>query len=242
LLDLDAYDRGARLAPAYLVFLPAVVFVVALSLGTSAWWSKIGGVLVACGAPILAVQWGRSGGRRKQRELFAGWGGPPSTTLLRFRSGESSTTVAQRHAVIERATGAKMPTAEEEAADPAAADAVYEVGVTVLRELTRNAEEFPLVLKENIAYGFRRNLWGRKPYGIAVAALVLAASAALLIAAAFGHEVGTWESGAFAPAFAAAALIVWITTITPEWVHEGGEAYATRLLESAIRLPPVDRV
>jgi hypothetical protein len=242
MLDLDAYDRGARLAPAYLVFSPAVVFVVALSLGTSVWWSKIGGVLVACGAPILAVQWGRSGGRPKQRELFEAWGGPPTTNLLRFRSGESGTTVAQRHAALERATGAKMPTAEEEAADPAAADAVYEVGVTVLRELTRNVEEFPLVLKENIAYGFRRNLWGRKPYGIAVAALVIAASAALLIAAALGHEVNAWEAAAFAAAFAAASLIVWITTITPGWVHEGGEAYATRLLESAIRLPPVDRV
>jgi hypothetical protein len=103
-------------------------------------------------------------------------------------------------------------------------------------------EEFPLVLKENIAYGFRRNLWGRKPYGIAVAALVLGVSATLLIVAALGHEVNAWEAAASAAAFAAAALIVWITTITPEWVHEGGEAYATRLLESAIRLPPVDRV
>jgi hypothetical protein len=64
----------------------------------------------------------------------------------------------------------------------------------------------------------------------------------MLIAAALGLDVKAWEAAAFAAAFAAASLIVWITTITPGWVHEGGEAYATRLLESAIRLPPVDRV
>lgn len=237
MLDLDAYDRSARLAPAYLVFSPAVVFVVALSLGTSAWWSKLGGVLVGCGAPIIAVQWGRSGGRKKQPELFQRWGGAPTTKLLRFTEGGTASTVAQRHKAIQRATGIRIPSAEEEAADRGGADAVYETAVTELRELTRS-EEFPLVHKENIAYGFRRNLWARKRYGIGVAVLVLAASVGLLIAAAFDHEVSLWESVAFAAAFAAVALILWTTTVTPEWVREAGEAYATRLLESALRLPP----
>jgi hypothetical protein len=236
-LDLDAYDRGARLAPAYLVFSPAVVFVVALSLGTSEWWSKVGGVLVACGAPVLAVQWGRSGGRRNQPALFQRWGGPPTTALMRFRTGGSVQAVSQRHEAVERATGKKMPTPDEEAADPATADAAYEAAVTALRELMRDEKEFRLVLRENIAYGFRRNLWGRKSYGIAVAVIVLVVSVILLVAAALDHEVSAWQSAAFSAAFAVAALIVWVTTITPEWVREAGEAYATRLLESAIRLP-----
>ena len=238
---IDAYDRVSRLAPAYLVFLPAVVFVIALSLGTSAWWSKFGGVLVACGAPILALQWGRSGGRAKEPQLFRTWGGPPTTTLMRFRTGGSAATVAQRHEAVERATGTKMPTAAEEAANPPGADAIYETGVTRLREQTRDEKQFPLVLKENIAYGFRRNLWGRKLYGIAVAALVLLTSVGLLLAKALGQGVVPWESAAFEAAFAAVALLVWLTTITPEWVREAGETYATRLFESAIRLPSVVR-
>ena len=69
---------------------------------------------------------------------------------------------------------------------------------------------------------------------------MLGVSATLLIVVVLGHEVAAWEAAAASAAFAAAVLIVWITTITPEWVHEAGEAYATRLLESAIRLPPVD--
>ena len=237
---IDAYDRSARLAPAYLVFSPAVVFVVVLALGTSEWWSKLGGILVACGAPLFAVEWGRSGGRQKQTKLIEMWGGPPTTQLLRFRTGGSAAIVRHRHEVVERATGLKLPTATGEKQDPAAADDEYEIAVADLRERTRDEKEFPLVVKENTAYGFRRNLWGRKEYGTAVAILALTASAVLLIAAAVGHGFGSWAAAAVATGFAALALVVWQTTITPGWVREAAEAYATRLLESAVRLPAAE--
>jgi hypothetical protein len=234
MFDLDAYDRGARLAPAYLVFSPAVVFVVALALGTSDWWSKIGGALVGCGAPALAVQWGRSGGRRKQPALWDKWGGAPTTKLLRFADGGSSAAVAQRHQAIERATGIQMPTPEQEAADLTGADAIYETGVTALRALT---EDDKLVVKENIAYGFRRNLWARKSYGIVVALVVLAVGVALLIAAAVGQALGSWPAAAVAAAFAALALLVWLAIVNEDWVREAAEAYAERLMQTATRLP-----
>jgi hypothetical protein len=236
MMNLDAYDRGARLAPAYLVFSSAVVFVVALSLGTSALWSKIGGILVACGAPLLAAQWGRSGGRRKQAALFASWGGSPTTALLRFRTGGSEEMVSHRHEIVARATGIELPDRRKEEADPAKADEVYDQAIAALRELTRDEKEFPLVLKENIAYGFRRNLWGRKGYGIAVSVVVLIASAAVLAAAALRYEVAKWEGAAFAAAFAVVGLAVWLTIITSAWVREAADAYATRLIESAVRV------
>lgn len=238
MVGIDAYDRSARLAPAYLVFSPAVVLVVVLALGSSEWWSKLGGVLAACGAPLLVAQWGRSGGRGKQPELLASWGGQPSTQLLRFRAGDTASMVERRHEVVERATGITLPTAEEEEREPAGADDRYEIAVADLRERMRDEQAFPLVQKENAAYGFRRNLWGRKPYGLAIAILVLAACVALLVSAAIGHEFQSWAAAALAGGFAALALLVWLTVVTPAWVHEAGEAYATRLLESAVRLPP----
>jgi hypothetical protein len=236
-VGIDAYDRSARLAPAYLVFAPAAVFVVVLALGSSEWWSRLGGLLVACGAPLLAVQWGRSGGRARQSKLVQSWGGWPSTQLLRFRTGGPVSIVERRHEVVERATGITLPTAEEEERDPAGADDRYEIAVADIRERMRDEKEFPLVQKENVAYGFRRNLWGRKPYGLAIGILVLTASAALLVSAAIGHEFQSWVAAAVTAGFAALALFVWLTVITPAWVHEAGEAYATRLLESAVRLP-----
>jgi hypothetical protein len=240
MVGIDAYDRSARLAPAYLVFSPAAVLVVVLALGSSQWWSRLSGLLVACGAPLLAVQWGRSGGRGRQSELLEAWGGWPSTQLLSFRTGGSASIVERRHEVVERATGITLPTAEEEERDPPGADDRYEIAVADLRERMRDEKEFPLVLRENVAYGFRRNLWGRKPYGLAVASLALAASAALLISAVIGHEFQSWAAAAFAAGFAALAILVWLTVVTPAWVLEAAQAYATRLLESAVRLPAAE--
>jgi hypothetical protein len=233
-LDLDTYDRGARLAPAYLVFSPAVVFVVVLSLGTSDWWSKLGGALVALGAPMLVVQWGRSGGRRKQELLWQKWGGAPTTRLLRFADGGSSVAVAQRHEAVDRAIGTSLPTREQEAADPADADARYGAAVTALRALTENE---PLVLKENVAYGFRRNLWARKCYGIAVALAVLAISIGWLVADAVGASLGSAAATAAAAAYSALALLVWLAIVNEDWVREAAQAYAERLIQTATRLP-----
>jgi peptidoglycan/LPS O-acetylase OafA/YrhL len=236
LVSLDAYDRSARLAPAYLVFLPAVVFVIVFALGTSEWWSKLGGVLVASGAPLLAVQWGRSGGRGKQPLLYERWGGSPTVRLLRFQGASNVAAVQQRHDAIARSTGIELPTADEERGNPKAADDVYETAVTSLRELTRG-EDFPLVLKENTAYGFRRNVWGRKPYGVAIAGLVVALGLALLVASALGVDsIDRWAA-VIAAAFALIALVVWVLVVTENWVRDAGDAYASRLLDSALRLP-----
>jgi hypothetical protein len=237
MIAFDAYDRGARLGPAYLVFSPAAVLFFALSVGSAEWWSKLGGILITCGAPVLAVQWGRAGGRKKQSALFQMWGGSPTTRLLRFATGGAAAGVSERHRLVSRATGISLPSQADEEADPVAADARYEAATAALRELTRS-EDFPLVLKENIGYGFRRNLWGRKPYGIAVAALAALASAGLLVAVALGDDVVPWASAAVGLGFSVIALVVWTAMVTTEWVHEAAQAYATRLLESAVRVPP----
>jgi hypothetical protein len=233
MFTFDSYTRGARLAPAYLVFSPVVVFVVALSLGTSDWWSKLGGALVGCGAPLIAAEWARSGGRRKQDALWAKWGGPPTTKLLRFSGGGSAVEVGQRHKDVQHATGIKLPTADEEAADPTTADETYKTAVTSLRART---DKDNLVLKENTLYGFRRNLWGRKPFGIAAAAIILLASVGLLIAAAVGHGLGSWPAAAVAAVFATLALLVWLFMVDGDWVREAADAYAQRLMQTATRL------
>jgi hypothetical protein len=235
-IGFDAYDRGARLAPAYLVFAPAAVFVVAASLGAPAWWSKLGGILVACGGPMLAVEWGRAAGRRKQAALFDRWGGSPTTQLLQFARGGSEATVVQRHGAVQRATGIPLPSAGEEAADPAGATAAYENAVRVLRELTRD-KTFSLVLRENISYGFRRNLWGRKPFGLTISGAAVAAGVVLIILDLLGRSVVSVSASVIGGGFGVIALAGWIIVVTPDWVRAAGDAYAERLIDSAIRLP-----
>lgn len=38
-------------------------------------------------------------------------------------------------------------------------------------EVTPDHRKFPLVIEENINYGFRRTFWGMKPYGLTIAGL-----------------------------------------------------------------------
>src|SRR2546426_4811456 len=77
--------------------------------------------------------------------------------------------------------GGKLPTAQQEADDPPAADVVYEACGAFLRDKTRDQKKFPLVFEENCNYGLRRNLWGMKPIGIAIATLGIAAVGVILL-------------------------------------------------------------
>jgi hypothetical protein len=235
---LDAYTIRARVTVTYAVFSPVAVFVFAFALGSSDWWKKLGGIVVACGGPLLAAQWGRSGGRKKQEWLWNEWGGPPTRKLLQFSGSDAHDTVGRRHELISAATGIAMPTVEEEARDLDAANAAYDDAIARLRELTRDKNEFALVFEENANYGLRRNLWGRKPYGLGVALITAAAAGTLL---ALDYTQHRWNSPAAAGVsalFAVIALFVWLVVVTPAWVRETADAYAIRLVESAARVPP----
>ncbi|UYO45730.1 hypothetical protein KQX63_06870 [Rhodopseudomonas palustris] len=77
------------------------------------------------------------------------------------------------HAFLAAKLGRAAPTREEEAADPAGADSYYARGATWLRENTRDAKKFDILLNENISYGFRRNLLGLKLPGFILNAVIV---------------------------------------------------------------------
>jgi hypothetical protein len=139
--------------------------------------------------------------------------------------------------LIQRATGIRLPSAAEEAADPHSADAAYETAVAALRERTRNPNEFPLVFDEVSNYGFRRNLWAHRRLGIVLALFgaVIASGAAVLGAADMPESSG---SAAVAVAIVdAVGAMLWARMVTEDWVRQAADAYAERLLSSLERLP-----
>lgn len=233
---MDRYTRRARLYPVYLLVFPLALPLVALSWGPAAWWGRLAALAAACGLPLMAAQVGRSAGKRKEPALFAAWGGMPTTALLRHRSSTNPTALARRHELISRATGVALPSPAEEHDHPEAADAAYETAVAALREQTRDQERFPLVFDELCNYGFRRNLWGHRALGIAVA---LGSVIVILGVAVLGAVGAVRISGPTALAVALVDSIivaVWVRMITVEWVREAADAYAERLLSSAERL------
>ena len=123
------------------------------------------GVLGTCGAIYAAASIARGRGKLLEESLVKEWGGLPTTILLRhsddfFDSG----TKKRYHYDAQARLGIQMPTAAEESLDPIAADDVYRSVARRLRELTR--EDKKLLLKENIAYGFHRNMLAMKGVGI----------------------------------------------------------------------------
>jgi hypothetical protein len=230
---LDAYDRRARIAPVVLVAAPLLPFAVAALIQLPGWhklWAASWPVI-----PVLVEEIGRDRGRRLQPELWRGWGGAPTTAMLRWRGPASRVQVQRRHALLQEqlGPGLRLPRETEELQDPEAADAAYEAAVGVLRERTRDVNRFPLVQGENIRYGFRRNMFGLRPFGLAGSLLGL--GAALVAAVVIRKAV---------PAFLVVAavdgllLLFWWRTVTEVWVRRAAEAYANALLGSLDHAAP----
>jgi hypothetical protein len=169
----DPYDRPARLYPALLALLPLLALVMLLY-GPKA-TALTGGVTVAvsCGGLYLTTNLCREIGKRLEGKLFRGWGGKPSTQLLRHRDKTiEAVTKLRYHSFLATKINAAFPDKDQEANSPEVADEVYQSGVRWLINHTRpeDGKKFDLLFKENVAYGFRRNALGVKPFGLVVAA------------------------------------------------------------------------
>jgi nucleoside phosphorylase len=231
---MDGYSRQARILPVLIAMLPVVLLgVVALPRLSAIDQGATLGLLLAL-LPLFD-QLGRAGGRRREPALFAAWGGRPSTQLLRLRGPADPLPRARRHQTLERVTGVRLPTLEEEDADPAGADAAYEAAVRTLRTLLADAHP---VRVENRNYGFRRNLLGLRPWGC----LAIAASIAVMVAWAWlsAPTVTELPTLSILASVDLALLTMWLAVVREPWVREAAWLYAERLLDSAERVgvPP----
>lgn len=229
----DRYALTARVTPAAIVLLPLVV-AVSVWVG-GAWPQKI---LFAgafwMGLAFLAGQIARDEGKRREAKLWQAWGGRPTTRLLRHSDPTLPQPVRQRYhtRLATLVPSITLPTADEERTAPRAADEVYESCVIVLLERTRDPKQFPLVLTENIAYGFRRNLFGMKPAAIILAIIGIVAVAAKLfmdIRAAAIEPIAVDASALF---LLSLLLAIWIARVSSTWVKAAADTYAVRLLSS----------
>ncbi|RWA94495.1 hypothetical protein [Mesorhizobium sp.] len=244
----DSYGRQARLYPGLLTIFPPLVAVLA-------WFpwlilSSIGATLLtiatSCGLVYALSSWARTKGRRIEPSLRKQWGGWPTTILLRHASDLDVYTRQRYHNFLGASVPslAAFPTKEQEIADPAAANAIYDSAVIWLKERARG-KEFPMVHRENAQYGFRRNLRGLKPIGIAFCIVTLLASIGAILFANPGFvdllKNHDWRAaagvlGSLGPAVLSTmainvfATLIWIFVVTKQWVWEGGCQYATALL------------
>jgi len=171
---VDRYTLYARAMPVFVVLLP-------IGMAASVWLpgaALLPEAITSIGVPAvlawLLAQLGRVSSRQPQ--LWARWGGAPTTQLLRHRNPSGNAELRRHYHERLRALepSLALPSAEDEGRDPVGADRAYEAATRLLIARTRDRKRFPLVFKENVNYGYRRNLWGMKPIGVTIAILGVA--------------------------------------------------------------------
>ncbi len=236
----DPYERKARVTPGLLLALPLLVPLVAVYGPKHAILTGVLAVLGGCGAIFALANIARGRGKALEESLVQHWGGLPTTILLRHRDKFFDPHTKERyHGLIGAKLGIPIPSPVEEAAAPDAADQAYIAATRRLRELTRGDSK--LLLKENIAYGFHRNMTAMKPVGI-VSCLFGLIYGLVIAGVLRPTEPYVDASKMFDPGLAAAVTILISAALLTSWllyfksssVWRVGCTYAERLFE---RLP-----
>jgi hypothetical protein len=240
MIQFDSYTWKARVLPVFIVLLPVGIATV-LWLPSLLFAERLAGALAGpFGLAMLLSQIGRDRGYRKQTALWELWGGAPTTQLLRHRTpGSNPITLNRYHQKLRLLTpDLNIPSREEEVIDPQQADHAYAACVQFLISQTRDRSRFPLLYKENVNYGLRRNIWGIKPFGLALSVLCLIA-AILRFWFVWGTPAGVTGELIASLALSLVLLLFWMLWVTPAWVRIPATGYAERLLECCEHLEPV---
>lgn len=184
------------------------------------------------GAFVLA-QLARDAGKAIEGPLWASWGGPPTVRMLRHRDATiapGSKSLLHRH-LIELGIVDRLPSESEERQDPNRADELYRTCSDWLRRKAlelQSKSPFDIVHSENISYGFRRNIFGIKPYGLAILflALVITVAAFFFNRRPFIELCGLIIVGAYL-----------IFGVTKTAVKRAADEYSKRLLDAVQAIP-----
>ena len=226
----DHYSFRARLQPALLTLLPCAIGVFAWTGPLVGWESALWTLFGTAGGTYFLAILARNFGKQIEPGLWQSWGGAPTTQFLRHSGPANPVSRERWHKQLSKLLEKTLPTEQEEAADPVRADNVYGAAVKLLIGKTRDTKTYPLVYKENVLYGFCRNLYAMKAAGIIFSLLAIFSSCI----------AGVWliylSEPKLAPWVCAAAnmlfLVWWVFVINPTWVRVPAFAYAERLLES----------
>lgn len=224
----DPYERKARLYPALLCIFPIII---SISISFPSIFTTLSG-FVALAAAFGLLQFishlARDRGKALENGLFNLWGGMPSVVVLRHSDSLiPSPAKIKYHSVLSKKSGIKAPSREIEKKYPQQADAVYLSWSDFLRGKTRDPKKYPLVFKENVNYGFRRNLLGLKWY------CVLSGAVGLVIL-----NMPILNGNELSETMIAISLLfllymhVFIFVVNNSWVEVVAKAYGKQLIEA----------
>ncbi|WP_415912781.1 hypothetical protein [Neptuniibacter sp. QD37_11] len=232
----DRYSLNARVRPALLALLPLTVSIYALFPDLYELFAGAVSVLVIFGFVTGLAHFARYRGRIIEKKLFDAWGEKPTTRMLRHSdSSIDPVTKARYHNYLaENINGWAAPTNDEEAENPRKADHAYAAAVTWLLEQTRDLNRFSMLFNENISYGFRRNCYGIKWFGVSLSSLPSALISIWYYTQLTSPNELPFEQSVLIVCFGLSLLmgLWWMLLVNKAWVKDASESYALRLLAS----------
>jgi hypothetical protein len=176
----------------------------------------------------------RQRGRAVEKRMIAKDGGLPTTCWLRHRDTNlDPITKSRYHAYLAKSVpGLSIPTQSFEQQRPGPADDTYRSAVKWLLENTRDTAKYPLVLEENVHYGFRRNMLGGKWIAVVLCVLPVAGAYLWDMHKGIAPQPFLDTDHVAAVAIALLSVIGWLFFVTKAWVQDASHAYARALLAS----------
>jgi hypothetical protein len=228
---LDPYDRKARLYPALLLILPGIITIIVYLQTFLSLLQLFVPIMISCGIPFLLTQFVRDKGKKKEAQLYKKWNGMPSVAIFRYCDNRlDMVTKVRYHEKLSNICQTSLVSNEEEQANKNEADAIYAAWSIYLRSITRNKAKYHLLFQENINYGFRRNVFGIRHFGIIIGFASFFLNILWLgsfYVNGFSFTIGQFISVGISILF----LLCWQFVFTEDWVRIPAEAYAERLVE-----------
>jgi hypothetical protein len=224
---LDEYDFRARFVPSITVTLPIISAIVALFPPARQLYGLLIGPFLEAVLVLVLVRVARDEGKKIEPHMIKKWDGLPTTRYLRHRNVEIEKPTRERYkATLAKLTGLSFPSAEDEARDPLAADAIYASAIAALRE-RRRGKTYRLVFNENCNYGMTRNLLGLRRTGVVITlGCALAAVGGLLLPST------SQELAIFSLLVCALVFVLLVRFTTEAALKRTAEAYAVALLRT----------
>ncbi|MEM6364407.1 MAG: hypothetical protein AAF745_08270, partial [Planctomycetota bacterium] len=222
--------RKARLSVTVLLVLPAAMAVMCVVGGAAIDTTTLSGKWLAASVPatlvvgallMLAEQVARAG-RKHEAYLWHLWGGPPLNQAIQGHGTEEH---RQTWAMIRDHLESQVGKPND---DPKSRHLETE-----LKEATRDVDRFPRVFAENCSYGFRRNLWGVKSWGIA-SSLFAVVTGGVLIWMEISQPI--WPVLPIATLIVGlVGLVLWMF-VNRTFVHQAALAYTAAMRNAGTKL------
>lgn len=233
MIEFNTYSLKARVYPSVIVLLPCFILAIVYVTNVELYYHYFTSFACLGVFSFVLAQIGRDNGKKKENGLFKHWGGKPTSMILRHSNDHLDVHTKKRfHTKLEQTIpDIKIPTHEEEMENLQAADVIYDSCTKFLISKTRDTGKYSLLFKENINYGFRRNLWGMKTWAIGIIAICILVHSFMMTQEFTSIETVNTKDWMLLGIFILFALF-WSLMVNREWVKTTALAYAERLHET----------